>query len=465
MDNLHTLDLPTIAQQLRTGALSAQQLMETCNANYERSEAALNAYKTWDGARAIQVAKTVDTLLKSNYDLGPLMGIPTSVKDLFGVPGLPTFAGSSAALPQAWSQAGRLVQAFIDQLSPITGKSHTVEFAFGGIGMNGHWGTPRNPWDSKVHRIPGGSSSGAGVSLCQGSALLALGTDTAGSVRIPASLTGTTALKTTEGRWPKEHTVPLSTTLDTPGLLARTITDLIFGFEAIETQLQNRPVRVPVMHGLQGVRLGIPENFFWDGVDDSIAAQVEQAMQALEQAGAILVPITIPNCDEVYEAFQAGGLGAPELSDFLLRNMPDKIQHLDPLVKIRVEGAEDLSATEYLRRVALFRDAGQKINAVFEQVDAWLNPTLLTSAAAVDDLNDTEQYRQANMQVLRNPSIANLMHLCAVSLPVGKDSLGIPVGLQITAGANQEEKLLALSLQCEQVLGTAVQCLGPCPQW
>jgi len=213
------------------------------------------------------------------------------------------------------------------------------------------------------------------------------------------------------------------------------------------------------------VRLGVPENFFWDGVDASIAEQVEQAMRALEQAGATLVPITIPNCDEAYAAFQAGGLGAPELSDFLLRNMPDKIQHLDPLVKIRVEGAEQLSAIEYLRRIALFRQASEEINTVFEQVDAWLNPTLLTTAAAVDDLADTEQYRQANMQVLRNPSIANLMHLCAVSLPVGKDSLGIPVGLQITAGAHQEEKLLALSLQCEQVLGTAVQCLGQCPQW
>src|SRR5690625_1635996 len=163
MDNLHTLDLPTIAQRLRGGALTAQQLMESCIAHYERSETALNAYKTWDGARALEVAKAADTLLKGNYDLGPLMGIPTSVKDLFGVPGLPTFAGSSAALPEQFSQAGRLVQAFIDQLSPITGKSHTVEFAFGGIGMNGHWGAPRNPWDTQVHRIPGGSSSGAGV--------------------------------------------------------------------------------------------------------------------------------------------------------------------------------------------------------------------------------------------------------------------------------------------------------------
>lgn len=465
MEDLHTLDLPTIAQRMRSGALSAQQLMEYCIAHYEQSESALNAYKTWDGARALEIAQAVDRLLKNNYDLGPLMGIPTSVKDLFGVPGMPTFAGSSAALPAEWEQAGRLVQVFIDQLSPITGKSHTVEFAFGGIGMNGHWGTPRNPWDKHTHRIPGGSSSGAGVTLCQGSAWLALGTDTAGSVRIPASLTGTTALKTTEGRWPKEATVPLSTTLDTPGLLARQVTDLIFGFEAIESKLQNRPVKVPVLHGLQGIRLGVPQNFFWDDVDESIATQVKQAMRALEQAGAILVPITIPNCDEVYAAFQAGGLGAPELSDFLLRHMPEKIEHLDPLVKIRVEGAERLSATEYLRRVALFRQASDDVNSVFEQVDAWLNPTVITTAAAVEDLKDTEQYRQTNMKVLRNPSIANLMRLCAVSLPVGKDALGIPVGLQITAAACQEEKLLALSLQCEKVLGTAMDHFGPYPQW
>src|SRR5699024_9054687 len=179
-----------------------------------------------------------------------------------------------------------------------------------------------------------------------------------------------------------------------------------------ETQLQNRPVRVPVMHGLQGVRLGVTENFFWEGVDDSIAAQFQHAMHALEQTCAILVPITIPNCDEVYEAFQAAGMCDLELSDFLIRHMPINIQHLDPLVQIRVEGAEDLSAIEYLRRIALFRDASQKINTVFEPVDAWLNPTLPTSAAVVDDLSDTEQYRQANMQVLRNPSIANLMHLC-----------------------------------------------------
>jgi len=465
MNNLHNLSLSAIAQQLRSGALSAQQVMEYCGANYERTEEALNAYKTWDGARALEVAKAVDSLLKNHYDLGALMGIPVSIKDLFGVPGLPTFAGSSAALAAEFSQAGRLVQAFIDQLSPITGKSHTVEFAFGGIGMNGHWGTPRNPWDTKVHRIPGGSSSGAGVSLLQGSALLALGTDTAGSVRIPASFTGTTALKTTEGRWPKDHTVPLSSTLDTPGLLARTIEDLIFAFEAIESNLQNRPVRVPVVHGLTGVRIGVPENFFWEGVEDSIAAAIEQAIKKLEKAGAIMVPITIPNCDEAYAAFQAGGLGAPELSDFLSRNMPDKIDALDPLVKIRVQGADSLSAIEYLRRIALFRKASQEVNQVFEQVDVWLNPTLITTAAAVADLDDTEQYRQVNMQVLRNPSIANLMHLCAVSLPVGKDAVGIPVGLQLTAAADQEEKLLALSLACEKVLGTGPECLGACPEW
>jgi aspartyl-tRNA(Asn)/glutamyl-tRNA(Gln) amidotransferase subunit A len=139
------------------------------------------------------------------------MGIPISVKDLFGVPGLPTCAGTNAAFPREWEAAGPVVGAVLSQLGIVTGKTHTVEFAFGGLGTNPHWGTPVNPWSSPDEpRAPGGSSAGAGVSLAQGSALLALGTDTAGSVRIPASFTGQTALKTTHGRWSLEGIVPLS---------------------------------------------------------------------------------------------------------------------------------------------------------------------------------------------------------------------------------------------------------------
>src|SRR5690625_155359 len=190
MRSLQALGLPAIAEQLRCGQITARELMEYCVANHARTEEALGAYKTWAGDNAFDVSGAVDQLLQNRYDLGPLMGIPTSVKDMFGVPGMPIFAGTVAALPEKYTKAGRLIQTLIEQCAPFTGKTHTVEFAFGGIGMNGHWQTPRNPWDTRTHRIPGGSSSGAGVSLSQGSAFLALGTDTAGSVRIPASFPG-----------------------------------------------------------------------------------------------------------------------------------------------------------------------------------------------------------------------------------------------------------------------------------
>lgn len=458
-------DLATLAVQLRSGDITARSIMESCAENYQRTESELNVYKTWAGDGAKDVANSVDNLLKLGYDLGPLMGLPVSVKDLFAVPGLPTFAGTVRDLGANWQQPGRLIQTFMQQLSPITGKSHTVEFAFGGIGMNAHWGTPRNPWDKQDHRIPGGSSSGAGVSLCQGSALLALGTDTAGSVRIPASFTGTVALKTSSGLWPKDNVVPLSTTLDTPGLLARSIKDLAYGYCAIESQLRKTKVELPTIFGLQGLRIGVPEHFFWNEVDESVATAVQHAMRLLEQAGAILVPITIPNCDEVYQVFQAGGLGAPELSEFLQRNMPQKIQELDPVVKMRIEGADTLSSVEYLQRVAIINQSAQEINSVFQQVDIWLNPTVAITPPKLTDIADVESYRQANMLVLRNTSIANLMNLCAVSLPVGKDTAGMPVGLQLTGPANQEARLLAMALQTEKIIGSPRDVLGQMPVW
>lgn len=458
-------DLVTLAAQLRSGDITAQAIMESCADNYQRTESELNVYKTWAGDAAQEVAQSVDRLLKLGYDLGPLMGIPVSVKDLFSVPGLPTFAGTANDLGKDWQQAGQLIQTFMHQLAPITGKSHTVEFAFGGIGMNAHWGTPRNPWDKQNHRIPGGSSSGAGVSLCQGSALLALGTDTAGSVRIPASVTGTVALKTSLGLWPRDNTVPLSNTLDTPGLLARSIKDLVYGYCAIESQLRKTKAELPTVFGLQGLRIGVPQHFFWNDIDDSVAAVVENAMRLLEQAGAILVPITIPNCDEVYQVFQVGGLAASELSEFLKRTMPNKLQELDPLVKMRIEGADTLSSVEYLQRMSLINQSAQEINAVFQQVDVWLNPTIAITPPKLTDITDPEAYKRANMLALRNTSIANLMNLCAVTLPVGKDAAEMPVGLQLTGAANQEAKLLAIALQTEKVIGNPNQVLGQMPSW
>lgn len=437
--------------------------MQRCAENYSRHEPATQAYKTWNGEGALNNALATDTLMQSGIDLGPLMGIPVSVKDLYAVPGLPTYAGSSDKLPDVWEQPGDIIQALLRQAALITGKTHTVEFAFGGIGINAHWGTPRNPWDEQDHRIPGGSSSGAGVSLSQGSALLALGTDTAGSVRIPASMTGNVGLKTTQGRWSNAGIVPLSSTLDTAGVLARSVDDTAFGYSAIESMLTGEAIQIRTLDSLHGMTFGVPDHFFWDDADASIVSEVESAIKMIESLGGRIRTVQLPNCDLVYEIFQAGGLGASELSAFLLMNMPDKVAHLDPVVKMRVEGAESISSVEYLRRCAVLAQASLEAARFFLDIDAVLTPTIAISPPTVGALREPAAYRQANMAVLRNPSIANLMGLCALSMPIGKDSQNMPVGLQLMCGPRQEKTLLQIGTLLEKKLGKPLDILGMPP--
>lgn len=450
--NLFQYGLAELATGLRQGTFSARSIMEACAAAHAASEPQLNAYKTWTGERALQVAEHADQLLRLGYDLGLLMGLPVSVKDMYAVPGTPLFAGSARALDESqWQAPGGLVQALLSQLAPVTGKTHTVEFALGGIGTNAHWGTPKNPWDTAVHRVPGGSSSGAGVSLWQGSALLAMGTDTAGSVRIPAALTGTVGLKTTAGRWPTDQIVPLSFTLDTPGILTRSVADAAFAYAAIEGRL-GRQQAVPELHDCHGLRIGIPENFFWDGAEDAVVDSVQAAMRTLEQAGAQLVPMQLADCDRLFEVFQQGGLSVAELATFLTSRMPDRLALLDPVVRARIEDGGAISALDYMQRQQLVAEASQRAAQTFGQVDVWLHPTVPALAPAVADLEKLEHYRHYNMLMLRNPAMANLMGLCALSLPAGL-AQGLPVGLQLTAAGGQEIQLLAIGQAVERVLG------------
>lgn len=461
---LEQLTLKELSKRFRADELSAQTLMAMCAEQYARYEPLTNAYKTWNGVAALDVANAADLLFRSGTDLGPLMGIPVSVKDMYAAPGLPTYAGSTEKLATAWEQPGKLMQAVLRQGAPVAGKTHTVEFAFGGIGMNSHWGTPVNPWDSLDPRIPGGSSSGAGVSLSQGSALLALGTDTAGSVRIPASFTGNVGLKPTIGRWPTDGIVPLSTSLDTPGILTRSVEDAAFSFSAIELLLTGKAASLPELGSFHGIRFGVPDHFFWDDADPSVVSEVESVIKKITTLGGQVIPVQLPNCEQVYEIFRLGGLAASELSVLLTMTMPEKIANLDPVIKLRIEGAEAISSIEYLRRREVLRQASETASVFFQQkIDVLLTPTVPISPPKAADLADSEVYRQANMTVLRNPSIANLMGLCALSMPIGKDHQQMPVGLQLMCGPNQEAKLLSIATHLEKKIGKPIDLLGRPP--
>ncbi|MFW5740216.1 MAG: amidase [Myxococcota bacterium] len=451
--SLRTLPaLRVIATSLREQRVSCIELADGALAGRAASADPLGPYKTWDPDAVRRQAEAAHRALVAGMDAGPLHGIPISIKDLFGVQGWPTHAGTASRLPPAWEQSGPVVRAACEQLCVVMGKTHTVELAFGGLGTNPHWGTPRNPWDRETHRVPGGSSAGAGVSLLEGSALLALGTDTAGSVRIPASMTGTVGLKTSYGRWPTAGIIPLSTSLDSVGLLARTVDDAAFAFEAIERSLFGR-TRAVCPRPIRGCRLGLPERFFWQDASPGVAEAVREAVRRLEQAGAIIVPVELSPTTEAHELFLAGGLAGVEVAAFLSQELPDLHEHLDPAVWDRIRGAQAMPAIEYIRRRERLAALSGRAAACFEGLDALVTPTVALSPPAVEALQDLDVYRRCNLLALRNTSMANLLSLCGISVPAGTDALGLPVGLQLLAPSGQDASLLEAALGVEAVLG------------
>lgn len=461
------LPLREICNRLRNAALSATCLAEAAAAFFAERGAYDHAYLTWNGEAALKSARAVDAVLAAGGDTGPLMGIPVSVKDIYAVPGLPTYAGSSRRLPSKWETAGPVVAALLRQLPSVMGKTQTVEFAFGGLGTNPHWGTPRNPWDPVVHRCPGGSSSGAGVSLVSGTACLALGTDTAGSVRIPASMTGVAGLKTTAGRWPTDQIVPLSTTLDTPGILARSVDDLAFAFAALDHQLSGKRDRLPPVPGPADLTFGVPEKFFWEDCSPGIAETVWNAISRIEKAGARVIPLDLPGTDEAYLLLQQGGLAAAEFSAFLRTELPDRIGALDPNVAARLEAADNVPAWEYFRRRHVIDSLSRACAERLAAVDALLTPTVPVTPPPVESLSQKGAYPRANMLALRNTMIANFMGLCGLTLPAGRDAAGMPAGMQVLAGPWQEARLLSMGMAIEKKIGNSLDILGeppPIPQ-
>ena len=449
--------------RLRASTLTATELAEASIAAYQQRGKHDHAYLTWNGEQALAMAKAADAVLAQGGDAGALMGMAVSIKDIYAVTGMPTYAGSSQRLPKRWERPGPMVSALLKQLPSVMGKTHSVEFAFGGLGTNAHWGAPRNPWDVHQHRTPGGSSSGAGVSLVGGTASLALGTDTAGSVRIPASMTGVAGLKTTAGRWSTEQIVPLSSTLDTPGLLARRVDDIAFAFDALDPGIGGKDNRVPATPSLADLTFGVPETFFWDDCSPGIAETVRAAIKQLEAAGARIVTLELPGINDAYELFKLGGVAAPELAAFLKTELPEMIDSLDPNVAARVKAADDMPAWEYVRRRTVLDSLATSAAARMDDVDAVLTPTVAITPPTIESLEPEGAYPKANMHALRNTVIANFLGLCALTLPVGKDAVGMPVGLQVLAGPWQDAKLLSIGQAIENELGTGLEVLGQPP--
>jgi aspartyl-tRNA(Asn)/glutamyl-tRNA(Gln) amidotransferase subunit A len=401
-----------IARELRERRATARELVEAAIARHARFGERLHAYSFWAPEQARAVVQAADAAFSAGVSAGPLQGLPVSIKDLFAAAGYPCFAGSSRRLPaDPWERDGPLLATLRRQLGVIMGKTHMVEFAFGGTGRNTHHGAPSNPWDPAAQRSVGGSSSGAGVSLLEGSALLAFGSDTAGSVRIPACMTGNAGLKVTIGRWSTEGVVPLSFTFDTPGLLARSVSDLAYGFGALDPAGIDASALIAQggTRDLTGVRLGVGDPFLWRDCDPGIAETVQEAVDALVRAGAVTRDFTLPEAEAAYGVFLDGGLSAIELRSFLDRELPEWLDQLDPVIAPAVRNAESLSAREYLARAACLANLARAAAPRLDVVDVIASPTLCLTPPLMSDVADADSHLRVNRRIVRNTAWVNYL--------------------------------------------------------
>lgn len=452
-------------QALRDGDVSPLALWAESNERHERTGEKLNAYKHWMKDAAEAQARAAEAAFAVGVDAGPMQGLPISIKDVYGIKGTPTYAGTARRLPPKYEEEGHIVSTLRRQLAVFPGKTHTVPFAFGGIGGNAHWGAPWNPWDAVHHRGTGGSSSGAGGSLWEGSAAITIGSDAGGSIRMPASLTGIVGFKPSIGRVPGTGAPPLSPSLDCPGPLALSVADAAFGFAAIVPggiawpsfwkRLDAQP--------LKGLRIGVADRYFFDDCGPGIAEAIEATLKELEAKGAILVPTPMPEIEEAVKYMATGSVGVPEGFAIVSTEFKDWVAELDPNVWARLKNFGDVSAAEYLSRQRARPAMSARAHARLEGIDVLATPTTAVTAPRMDQVKDLESFRLTTLKIGRNVSCFNVWDMPAISMPVAFDPDRLPIGLQLVSGRGREEHLLGSALAVEKALGDARQRLGRPP--
>ena len=451
-----TAERPTLARlaaDLASGAVSAADLTGACLDSIGAEDGqGRTAFVHVDRAGARIAAKAVDKMRESGAALSPFAGIPIAIKDLFDVAGQVTRAGSKVLNgPPARADAvavRRLRQAgFI-----LIGRSNMTEFAFSGLGLNPHYGTPLSPWRRNEKRISGGSTSGGAAAVADGMAHAALGTDTGGSCRIPAAWCGLVGFKPTAARIAREGVTPLSTTLDSVGSIARSV-DCIAAFDAI---LTGKAPKELMSRDLTGMRFARIENIVCDGADKSVVQAYERALGAIKKSGARITKVSLEPFDRIAAINAKGGFAAAESFAWHRRLLETREAEYDPRVASRIKRGSGQSAADYIdllaARAALMSDAADALDSY----DAMLMPTTPIAPPLLADLADDEAYGRINLLALRNPTLINMIDGCAVSLPMHWPG-DAPAGLMIACLCGQDRKLLALAKAVESALSGAAR--------
>jgi aspartyl-tRNA(Asn)/glutamyl-tRNA(Gln) amidotransferase subunit A len=442
-----------LSQLLANGKITSRQLVEQALAAIKDPQGeGPRTFLSVHESQALAAADQVDAQRHDGANLHALAGIPISIKDLFDEAGFTTLGGSRVLVgTPAATRNSTVVERLRKAGAVIIGRTNLVEFAFSGLGLNPHYGTPKNTFDRTTGRIPGGSSSGAAISVTDGMAAGAIGSDTGGSIRIPAALNGLVGFKPTARRVPLVGVLPLSFTLDSAGPIAKSVADCALLDQVLAAEVDG----VPAALQLRGLRLAVPKTVFQNDLSPAVANAFTAALSRLSAAGAMIVDLPMPEFAQAATISQRGALVSAEAYWWHRQWMKDGAEKYDPRIIVRIRAGETITAATYIDLVKLREQFIAAISAAAADYDAMLMPTTPETAPTIAEAGkDDETYSRLNLRMLRNPAVVNLFDGCALSIPCHIPGTA-PVGMMIAGTQGTDRKILAIGLAVEGLIRKA----------
>ena len=449
---LSRLTLTSLAEKLAARSVSPVDLVADCLERIKHLDPKLHAFVDIYEAEARLAAEGADKAIRSGHAVGPLHGIPIALKDLVELEGRVASGGSAVWRDRRANRTATLARKLIRAGMIIIGKTHTVEFAFGGWGTNQHFGTPWNPWDAKTHHTPGGSSNGSAVAVAARLVPCALGTDTGGSVRLPAAWCGITGLKTTIGRISTYGVLPLSPTLDTPGPITRSVEDAALLLQVMQGADPNDPRTLALRdidpsptlkRGVKGLRLGRMPVSERRNIAADVLAAYDRSVDQLASMGADIVDMTLPRSFREYGS-ASGRIMAAEAYALLSQIVDNNDSPVDEAVRPRVRGGAAVSSREYLEVLAQRERLKLEYAAATADIDAVLAPVALTSAIPLAEVDQNTTPAFLTRWV-------NFLDLCGLAVPNGFTPGGLPLSLQIVCRGGEEAMALRIGWAWQNV--------------
>ncbi len=449
LDPISEEGIEAFSIRFRAGTLTSEQVTRDYIERIKSLDPKLEAFENYAFESALETAKAMDALIKAGTDLGPLMGVPIAIKDVFVIAHLPKpKVGSNIELPDILgSEEGPFIQALRRAGCVFLGQTKSVEFCFGITGDSAPRGTPWNPSDPENRRLPGGSSSGSGVAVAAGLCAFAIGSDSGGSVRVPAAFNGIFGLKTTFGFWPVEGAFPLDPRVDSIGLLTRSARDSLLIFKTISSLLfgwRYQPRASSVR--LNRLSIGVPDGHFEANVSAEIKAAFDAANRHLEKEGCLLEAITVPQASERADYFPVS-MPAALLSILGKSGFQEQKHLMDAVIAKRIESGLEAKTYDFLALEERRTRSRESVAAQFSGFDAWVSPTTTDYPPLASDLKDPEKAMKLALGMTQNTQPANYLGLCAVSMPL--PGRGLPIGYQLMGPPDSDLRLLEIAVALE----------------